>query len=732
MDTKSRNIRYFRGFKLIAVLLCVAGLLAAAWGLLSMRNFEAAVQGGEYAQSYAYASAVATVYDNVYRAAFGYKSDLDIQSGERLANNDMYLDTVAGLQRQSNDAVASLEEEYQIKLDEAWRNKDTTLHTALTNELALRIQSEKDKLSSAIANEKEQAIQQQLGDYHSVLEYLKSLDDMVYMAVSADGTKFGNVTGSNATESAFAALPGSVILNDKQLGAQLPGGNRFGYNPLPKGCSVYIAMAQERFNKETADYNGRREAGITGIWQLAAGVLAFLLGLGWLLYAAGRRPGVEGVQLLPTDHLYLDIALLAAAAVAAFCIVSLIGLYNMRLNGYSLNYDMVYVLGALLVACLALTLVLFLTSVAKRLKRHEFIKHTLLYTILSWMWRIVKGALNAGPLALKTVLLFCGYALLSAILVTGMNLSAVNGNGTGAGFLFLLYLAITAAALVYLLVKAAAMGALLKGTEQIKQGNVSYRIAAAGGAHLAALAGSINNIAEGLNSAVESRVKSERMKTELVTNVSHDLRTPLTSIITYVDLLKAEGPASENAAKYIDILDGKAKRLKALTDDLFEAAKAASGSITPKLEVLDVNELLTQGLGELADRISESSLDIRRSLPKEPLRIMADGRLLWRVMENLLSNVFKYALPHSRVYIDAGRSGGRVSIAVKNISAFELNMPPEELMERFARGDQSRTSDGSGLGLAIARSLIELQGGNFKIEIDGDLFKAIISFPEFH
>ena len=270
------------------------------------------------------------------------------------------------------------------------------------------------------------------------------------------------------------------------------------------------------------------------------------------------------------------------------------------------------------------------------------------------------------------------------------------------------------------------------GAEKIKSGNLAHRIPLAGGKPFDELADGINNIAEGMNTAVESRMKSERMKTELVTNVSHDLKTPLTSIITYVDLLKAEGPGSENAGKYIDILDSKAKRLKTLTDDLFEAAKAASGSIQTKLEALDVGELLTQGMGELADRIGESGLDIRCSLPNEKLILLADGRLLWRVMENLLSNVFKYALPHSRVYINAERSGGTVCITIKNISAFELNMPPEELMERFARGDQSRSSEGSGLGLSIARSLIELQNGTFRIEIDGDLFKAIISFPEYH
>jgi signal transduction histidine kinase len=268
------------------------------------------------------------------------------------------------------------------------------------------------------------------------------------------------------------------------------------------------------------------------------------------------------------------------------------------------------------------------------------------------------------------------------------------------------------------------------GAERIRAGELNYTIPEQGAAELRQLSETINKMGDGLKNAMDSKVKSERMKTELITNVSHDLKTPLTSIITYVDLLKKEGLQSENAGKYLNIIDAKSLRLKALTEDLFEAAKATSGNITVNAETLDVVSLLRQGLGELSDKIEASGLIFRTNFSAEKLFVFADGKLLWRVIENLISNALKYALTGSRVYLDISEASGQVTFNIKNISAYELNVEEEELMERFKRGDASRHSEGSGLGLSIAKSLTELQGGNFHIEIDGDLFKAIIVLPE--
>ncbi|MEG2650876.1 MAG: histidine kinase dimerization/phospho-acceptor domain-containing protein, partial [Eubacterium sp.] len=243
----------------------------------------------------------------------------------------------------------------------------------------------------------------------------------------------------------------------------------------------------------------------------------------------------------------------------------------------------------------------------------------------------------------------------------------------------------------------------------------------------------INTLRENLlgeiDAAVEKELKSERLKTELITNVSHDIRTPLTSIIAYVDILKSPNISEEDRQKYICILDEKANRLKNLTDDLFEAAKASTGNIDIQLDVVNPEALVDQALGEFEEKLKAAELQIIMTRPEEKILVQADGRQFWRVIENLLTNVVKYALKGSRVYIDIRRENHEGILEVKNISAQALGIPAEELMERFKRGDGARHTEGSGLGLAITRDLTELQGGHFEIAIDGDLFKALVWMP---
>ena len=230
--------------------------------------------------------------------------------------------------------------------------------------------------------------------------------------------------------------------------------------------------------------------------------------------------------------------------------------------------------------------------------------------------------------------------------------------------------------------------------------------------------------------AIDKEIKSQHMKTELISNVSHDLKTPLTSIITYVDLLKCEDLNDESRKEYIDILDKKSKRLQILIEDLFEASKASSGNIDLQLEQIDVIALLRQTLGELEEKIDDSSLQMKINLTENKIICELDGRRTYRIFENIIGNILKYALENSRVYIDIIESEKEVSLIFKNISAYEMNFDSSEITERFTRGDISRNTEGSGLGLSIAKSLVELQGGSLMVNIDGDLFKVTISFPK--
>ena len=239
---------------------------------------------------------------------------------------------------------------------------------------------------------------------------------------------------------------------------------------------------------------------------------------------------------------------------------------------------------------------------------------------------------------------------------------------------------------------------------------------------------SLNNISAGMQNAVDEKMKSERMRTELITNVSHDIKTPLTSIINYVDLIKKEQPENEKIKEYVAVLDRQSSRLKKLIEDLVEASKASSGSLKVELSECDAGVLLSQTVGEFDERLKNAELTPVLTIPDMPVKIMADGRHLWRVLENLTGNVCKYSLPGTRVYMDLTVRDKKAVITFKNISKYPLNISGDELMERFVRGDTSRNTEGSGLGLSIARSLTELQGGDMKIDIDGDLFKAALEF----
>ena len=243
------------------------------------------------------------------------------------------------------------------------------------------------------------------------------------------------------------------------------------------------------------------------------------------------------------------------------------------------------------------------------------------------------------------------------------------------------------------------------------------------------LAENLNNLGDGLESALQEKVKSERLKADLITNVSHDIKTPLTSIINYVDLLKREKIQDEKIQRYLEILDQKSQRLKTLTEDLVEASKASSGNLKLEIAEIDLVEMIYQTNGEFEEKFQIRHLELVSTLPDQCILIAVDGRRLWRVLENLYNNAFKYAMENSRIYVEVTTKEDMAFFTIKNVSANPLNIRAEELTERFVRGDVARTSEGSGLGLSIAKDLTQLQGGTFNLYIDGDLFKAQVGFP---
>ena len=361
-----------------------------------------------------------------------------------------------------------------------------------------------------------------------------------------------------------------------------------------------------------------------------------------------------------------------------------------------------------------------------------FIKNNLIYYIFSFFRkRLVKIINRLKFIFTNASLLQKTWIIVLGVIVFGLifTICVVNNLYDAHEVFVLAMMFIVAVCVLAILYIAVVLQKIKLGGERIAKGELQHKIDTKYMyGDFKSFAESLNNINLGLKAAVNERMKSERFKTELITNVSHDIKTPLTSIINYVDLIKKEKIENETANQYIEVLDRQSTRLKKLVEDLVEASKASSGSLSVELQPCDVTVLLTQTLGEFEDRLTNRELTPVISAPQNPVKIMADGRHLWRIFDNLMGNICKYAMRGTRVYIDIKTENENAVITFRNISENELNITADELMERFVRGDKSRNTEGSGLGLSIAKSLVELQGGSINLSVDGDLFKVEVCF----
>jgi signal transduction histidine kinase len=523
--------------------------------------------------------------------------------------------------------------------------------------------------------------------------------------------------GDNLTKvpASFDGINGSMKNFDKSLEARLDDH----YNPdLKVSFSFdenYLKAKETEFAETKAELVRWMPMAIT------CGLLSLIL-LIYLIITTGKKDEEGNEPVYKVDKIFTELQLF----LIGFLFVSG-GLMFGRFMLETVNYGIylngnIYVNNDPLYLSIALASVIglfsagfglyFILSIIRNIKAGRFLKNSVIYIVLSALWDGLKSLYYGGSPMKKVVLITLAVCILSATII----------------------LAPVAAALILIFAPkwVKKYEEVKKGVEEVKNGNLSYKIKADGDGELDELARGINEISEASNIAIQNELKNQRLKTDLISNVSHDLKTPLTSIITYIDLLKQEGLDSPDASKYLDILDQKSIRLKKLTEDLFDAAKASSGAIPVKFEKVEMLSLINQGLGEMSDRIETSNLEFKINAQKDKYYVRADGQLLWRVVENLLSNVLKYAQEGSRVYIDLKEQNGKsgtapnVILEVKNISKTELNIDADELMERFKRGDESRATEGSGLGLAIAKDLVRLQNGWFELKIDGDLFKAIV------
>ena len=465
-------------------------------------------------------------------------------------------------------------------------------------------------------------------------------------------------------------------------------------------------------------------------------VIGFLIGAVWLTVVAGHNKGEKEAQLAGFDRVPLEVAAFAGTCIVGTCLA----LVNDSLPYYTVTENFVrelylplFLLCLLTLVCCMVVFTLYLTCV-RRLKGKVFIRSTLIYLIYAfcrkWIgkcWR--KGKRLAKEFAAHQKCIVKAVGLIAAYMIANW-IIRVCMNYRNAGVFCLIGLAIDGF-VAYKIVKwAVSKDKLEKGIKQLADGDIQYQIPEEGlSSDDTRIAGYVNHMGDGFQKAVEQSMKDERLKTELLTNVSHDIKTPLTSIINYIDLLKREEIQDDKIQGYIAVLEKKAARLKQLTEDVTEASKISSGNISIEYQNLDFVQILQQTIGEFDEKFEKKNLTVVMDIPNPPVSIRADSRRLWRVLENLFHNVAKYSMPGTRVYASLDVANGRARFALRNISENPLNISAEELTERFIRGDVSRSTEGSGLGLSIAKELTKLQGGEFVLYLDGDLFKVTVEFP---
>lgn len=494
---------------------------------------------------------------------------------------------------------------------------------------------------------------------------------------------------------------------------------------IPQNSEIYHAM---RLAENV--YGMRYDILATAVGSAVLALLLFV----FLMAAAGRRAPDGEITPGFSEKLPFDVFTVIIFTICACCLAFSLEMADSAGTLLNLNVVVLTVTGVLVVAGISFAL-WWCMSLAVRIKLKNTIKSCICYKLAAWLWRGIKKISGSAayvfkciPFIPRAVLIMLGVLFVEFVFIA----SAGSTSSHLTGWFF--ERALLAAFMVYVL---ASMKKLLIAGREIANGNTDYRV------DVSKLRGplkqhgeDLNSITDGMNKAVNDRLKSERFRTELITNVSHDIKTPLTSIINYVDLMEKEGTENEKMKEYLDVLARQSARLKKLIEDLMEASKASTGNLAVNPERCELGVLLTQTAGEYEEKLKKAGLELIIDKPDDPVVIMADRQHLWRIFDNLMNNICKYSMPGTRVYltlkrgaaIDGDSVRARALVTFRNISKTRLNVSEEELMERFVRGDSSRNTEGSGLGLSIASSLTKLQKGTMDLVVDGDLFKVSLCF----
>ncbi len=557
-------------------------------------------------------------------------------------------------------------------------------------------------------------------DKNGIKEYCD--DNRIYYSI--EDYKSGEMIESNYTgQSYLVKRSENMKIYEERVGLDKEG-NEYWYEAETGNINITVYITEEALSG-----NGQLLLNVVNtaytlryavLVILGVSVVMLIVLLCYLYAAVGHRKGGV-IALNQLDRVPFDLLTAAVAVIAVFSAELIV------YAGTSGDLDLIVALAAILSVDYFVALGYTLTFAA-RLKTRTFLKNNIIYKLFMLLAKCfkklfgwVKYLFRGIPTVAKTAIITSAVALFQFIIISIFMYYPVERT-----LLLFLFTVLDVAVIISL---AVILQRIKRGGEKIAAGDLDYKIDTKYMyGDFKDFANRLNNINEGLSVAINEKMKSERFKTELITNVSHDIKTPLTSIINYVDLIKKEEPENENIKEYIGVLDRQSSRLKKLIDDLMEASKASTGNLAVNLTVCEAGVLLSQTVGEFDERLRAAGLTPVVNIPEKPVKIMADGRHLWRVFDNLMNNICKYSQVGTRVYLDLSECDGKAKITFRNISKYELNITGEELTERFVRGDKSRNTEGSGLGLSIARSLTELQNGSLQIDIDGDLFKVTLMF----
>ncbi|WP_242852197.1 sensor histidine kinase [Clostridium carboxidivorans] len=713
--------------KFVYICLCVLGIYAAAFSILSacdvVKN-ASYIKNKTYFNSYQFGQEIYSYCENLSNFYVHYK-DYNDKFGENKASKE----DIEGLRLFYEDKLKNqqteIENKYNNDIQEAQRISDKDKVNKLLDEKNKKLEEVKKENTKTDEELKNEVASRYDKDYEAIKKSVQNRNDIKYYIKNTKTNEiYHNLTGQDTIqeyiqkESLFTIEFPLKSIEDKQFqntNSMFKNFSWEGYIMIPKQSysNNYILENYQYYNSVRSRI----------IKEMIMGCGSFIIAL-LVLIGIKKDKSLKIAFQEKAGSLYKKLPI--DLGVLVFCIYTIIMLgYMMHISFFYKPLGIKHFIKLTIVSIYTAYVVLYVKNNIIPIKnKKEFLNE--------WNKSLIHSLTNAAKRSfigrnLKLQILVI--TIITTILASFTFLLVVMSPRTIIlGFIIgILYITLI---LRIMFKKVDYLNEILKGTKEIASGNLNYVIKEKGENHLSKIAHNINNIKVGYKKSLQSQVKSERLKSELITNVSHDLKTPLTSIINYINLLKKEGLSEDEIKGYIGVLDRKSERLKVLIEDLFEASKMSSGSVELNIEKVDVAALLEQSIAELDEKIKKASLTLRVKYSNKHIYANLDGKKTWRVFENLINNIIKYSAPNTRVYINLMEEDNKILIVMKNISSYEMDFDAEEIFERFKRGDKSRNTEGSGLGLAIAKSIVELQGGKLNIEIDGDLFKAIVQFSQ--